>query len=126
MAELVRDLSAQLSTLVRQEIELARLELTEKGKRAGAGASMLGAAGALAFFAAATLIGAAVAALDLVVATWLAFIIVAVVLLAVAGILGITGKNRTVSALPPTPERAIASAKEDVRFTKEHVQEARR
>lgn len=125
-AELVRDLSAQLSTLVRQELELARLELTDKGKHAGKGLGLFGAGGLLAFLGLATLIGAAVAGLDTAVATWLAFVIVGSVLLAVAGIAALIGKKETSAAMPPAPERTIAEAKDDVRYTKEHAQEARR
>ena len=125
-ADLVRDLSTQLSTLVRKELELARLELTAKGKKAGIGAGMLGAGGLLASFGAATLVGAAVAGLATAVETWLAFVIVGVALLAVAGVLALLGKNRAAEAMPPAPERTIADVKEDVRFTKEHAQEVRR
>lgn len=124
-ADLVRDLSTQLTTLVRKELELARMELTAKGKKAGMGAGMLGAGGLLAFLGLATLVGAAVAGLATAVDTWLAFVIVAAVLLATAGVLALLGKNRATEALPPAPEQAIADVKEDVRFTKEHVQEVR-
>ena len=124
-ADLVRDLSTQLSTLVRKELELARMELSAKGKKAGMGAGMLGAGGLLALFGTGTLVGAAVAALATAVDTWLAFVIVAVVLLAAAGLLALMGKNKTTEALPPAPERTISDVKEDVRFTKEHVQEVR-
>lgn len=124
--DLVRDLSTQLSTLVRQELELARIELTAKGKQAGAGAGMLGAGGVIALLGAGTLVGTAVAALATAMDTWLAFLIVTVVLFATAGVLALLGKNRTAEAMPPLPERTIAEVQQDVRFTKDHVQEARR
>lgn len=125
-ADLVRDLSTQLTTLVRKELELARMELAAKGKQAGVGAGMLGAGGLLAFLGLATLVGAAVAALATTLDTWLASLVVAAVLLAAAGLLALLGKNRTTEAMPPAPERTIADVKEDVRFTKEHAQEVRR
>lgn len=124
-ADLVRDLSGQISTLVRKELELARIELTAKGRQAGIGAGMLGAGGLLAFLGLATLVGAAVAALATAVDTWLAILIVAAALLATAGILALLGRNRATDAMPPAPERTIADVKDDVRFTKEHTQEVR-
>ena len=124
-AELIRDLSTQVSTLVRQELELARLELSAKGKQAGIGAGMLGGAGVLALAGLGALVAAAILALATAVAAWLAAVIVGVALFAVAGILGLMGKSRAQRAVPPAPEQAVRSVKEDVRFTKEHVQEAR-
>ncbi|WP_205695769.1 phage holin family protein [Conexibacter sp. SYSU D00693] len=125
-ADLVKDLSTQLSTLVRKELELAKLELTAKGKQAGIGAGMLGAGGLLALFGAGALVAAAIAGLATAVDTWLAAVIVGAVLLATAGVLALLGKNRATSALPPAPEQTIADVQEDVRFTKQRVQEARR
>ena len=124
-ADLIRDLSTQVSTLVRQELELARVELTAKGKQAGIGAGMFGGAGLLALYGVGALVAAAIIALSTAVTGWLAAVIVAVVLFAVAGVLALAGKSRTQRAVPPAPEQAVASVKEDVRFTKEHVQEAR-
>jgi hypothetical protein len=124
-AELVRDLSTQVSTLVRQELELAKVELTAKGKQAGIGAGLLGGAGLLALYGVGAVVAAAILGLSTAVAGWLAAIIVAVVLFAVAGVLALMGKSRAQRAVPPAPEQAVASIKEDVRFTKEHVAEAR-
>jgi uncharacterized membrane protein YqjE len=124
-AELVRDLSAQVSKLVRQELELAKVELTAKGKEAGIGAGMLSGAGLFALYGVGAVIAAAILGLSTAVAGWLAAIIVAVVLFAVAGVLGLMGRARAKRAAPPAPEQAVASVKEDVRFTKEHVAEAR-
>src|SRR3954465_14154587 len=90
--ELVKDLSSQVSTLVRQELELAKLELTAKGKEAGRGAGMLGAGGILALLGGGAPTAAAILALDLVVAAWLAAVIVGVVWLAIAGVLALVGK----------------------------------
>jgi hypothetical protein len=124
--ELVRDLSTQISTLVRQELELARVELTAKGKQAGIGAGMLGGAGLLALYGVGALTAAAILGLATVVAGWLAAIIVAAAWFAIAATLALLGKARTQKAVPPVPEQAIETTKEDVRFTKERIQEARR
>jgi uncharacterized membrane protein YqjE len=123
--ELVKDLSAQVSTLVRQELELAKVELTEKGKQAGIGAGMFGGAGLFALYGVGALVTCAIIALATAVTAWLAALIVAVVLFAVAGVLALLGKARAKRAVPPMPEQTVETIKEDVRYTKEHVAEAR-
>jgi membrane protein len=126
MAELVRQLSEQTSTLVRQEMELARAELTEKGKQAGIGAGMFGGAGMLGFYAFGAITAAAILALATAVDGWLAALIVGVVYAAIAGVLALTGKNRVQQAVPPVPEQAVESSKEDVEWAKKSAQQARR
>jgi membrane protein len=123
--ELVKDLSTQVSTLVRQELELAKVELTEKGKQAGIGAGMFGGAGLFALYGVGALVATAILALATAVDGWLAALIVAVVLFALAGVLALLGKARTKRAVPPMPEQTVETLKEDVRYTKEHVAEAR-
>jgi uncharacterized membrane protein YqjE len=123
--ELVKDLSTQVSTLVRQELELAKVELTAKGKQAGIGAGMLGGAGLFALYGVGALVATAILALSTAVAGWLAALIVAVVLFAVAGVLALLGKSRARRAVPPMPEQTVETVKEDVRYTKEHVADAR-
>jgi membrane protein len=119
VGDLVKQLSEQTSTLVRQEMRLAQAELQEKGKRAGIGAGMFGASGLVAFFGAATLIAAAILALATAVDPWLAAVIVGVVLLAVAGVAALMGKKQVEQATPPAPEQAIDSVKRDVQTVKE-------
>lgn len=112
--ELVARLSQDVSQLVRDELRLARVEVAGKARTAGVGAGMLGAAGALALLGAGTLVATAVLALALAMEAWLAALIVGVVLLAVAGIAALLGRNRVVDATPPVPERAVESVKRDV------------
>jgi uncharacterized membrane protein YqjE len=118
LGALVHRLSEQIPELVRSELRLAQTELAEKGKRAGIGAGMFGAAGLLALFGAATLVAAAVLALDLVLPAWAAALIVAAVLLAAAGLVALRGKKEIQTATPAAPERAIAGVKEDVAVVK--------
>ena len=123
--ELIKQLSEQTSELVRQEVNLAKAELTEKGKQAGVGAGMLGAAGlvgATAFFA---LTAALIALLSEGMDTWLAALIVAVVYAVIAGVGAMLGKNRIQEATPPAPEQAIDSVKEDVRWAKNQAKSSR-
>jgi MFS family permease len=126
VAALLRDLSEQTSTLVRKELELARLEMTEKGKRAGIGAGMFGGAGVIGLYALGALIAAAILALATAITPWLAALVIAAVCGAVAGGLALIGKSKVAQATPPVPERATESVKEDVRWTKTKAEEARR
>ena len=125
MGELMRELSAQTSTLVHQELELAKLELTEKGKQAGVGAGMFGGAGVVGLYAAGALTACLVLALATAVTGWLAALIVAVVYGAVAGALALMGKAKVKQAVPPVPEQATESVKEDVQWTKTKAQQGR-
>lgn len=114
VAELVSQLSEQTATLVRQELQLAQIEMKEKGKRAGIGAGLFGGAGGLAFYGLGVLLAAIVLALATFMPAWVAALIVAVVLFAIAGGLALTGKKQVEQATPVAPEQAIDSAKRDV------------
>lgn len=126
VAELVRQLSEQTTRLARQEVELAKAELAVKGKRAGVGAGMFGAAGILGLYAAGALTATVVLALATAVTAWLAALIVGAVLALCAGALALRGKTKVQQALPTTPEQTIETVKEDVRVTKQRAQEGRR
>jgi hypothetical protein len=125
IGELMRELSAQTSTLVRQELELAKLELSAKGQRAGIGIGMFGGAGVLGLYAAGALTACLVLALATAMTGWLAALIVAVVYGAVAGALALMGRAKVQEAVPPVPEQATESVKEDVQWTKTRAQQAR-
>jgi uncharacterized membrane protein YqjE len=123
--ELMRRLSEQTSTLVRQEMELAKVELSEKGKQAGIGAGLFGGAGVTGLYAGGALIATIIAALSLIMDTWLAGLIVTVVLAAIAGVLALQGRNKVKQATPPTPQAAIATTKADVEIVKHRAKEGR-
>ncbi len=124
-AELMRRLSEQTSGLVRKELELAKVELTEKGKQAGIGAGMFGGAGVTALYAVGALIAAIIAALALAMDVWLAALIVAVVLGVVAGVLALQARAKVKAATPPTPERALRTTRRDVETVKQRAKEGR-
>jgi hypothetical protein len=123
--ELVGQLTDQTKTLVRQELELAKVELTAKGKKAGLGAGMFGGAGLFGLFAFAAFTAALIGALDIVTPFWLAALIVAAVYGAVAGVLALTGKKKVQEATPPVPEETVETLKEDVAWTKQRAQAGR-
>nr|WP_229821321.1 phage holin family protein [Streptomyces ruber] len=118
---MVGQATEQLSLLVRQEIALAKEELTEKGKRAGRGGGLLGGAGAVAYVGLMAAAGTGVAALSLVLAVWAAALIVTGVLFVVAGVLAMMGRAQLRRATPPMPERTIDSVKADVEEIKERA-----
>jgi uncharacterized membrane protein YqjE len=116
--ELVKQLTEDMRTLVRKEIELGKAELGEKGKRAGVGAGMLSGAAAVGVLALAALTTCLIAALDTAMPLWLAALIVAVVYGAIAGVMALTGRNKVQEAAPPVPEETVDSVKEDVQWLK--------
>ncbi|HEY4428354.1 MAG TPA: phage holin family protein [Solirubrobacteraceae bacterium] len=118
VGNVVKQLSEDLSTLVRQELQLAQAEMREKGKRAGVGIGMFGAAGIAAFLALGSLTTCLVAALATGMEVWLAALIVTVVYGAVAAVLALTGRDRVAEASPPVPEQTAETLKEDVQWAK--------
>ena len=121
--ELVQRASEQISRLVRDEIALAKAELSEKGKHAGIGIGLFGGGGVLALYGT----GAAVATLIIVFALflplWLAALIVTVGCFLMAGILALIGRSQVKKAVPPEPKAAIESVKADVDEVKQAVKE---
>jgi uncharacterized membrane protein YqjE len=126
VGELFGRVAGDLSTLLRQELELAKAEVSEKGKEVGVGAGMFGGAGVSGLLALGALTATAILALDTAMATWLAALIVTVVWAAVAGVLALTGRNRIREAAPAVPEQTIDTVKEDVTWAKNRARSARR
>src|SRR6185295_6946573 len=84
-ADLLKQVSEQTQRLIRQELALARLELTDKAKHAGIGAGLLAGAGLVAFFGTCVLVATLVLLLATALDAWLAALVVAVALLGLAG-----------------------------------------
>jgi hypothetical protein len=124
--ELLKQLSEETTRLVHQELELAKAELAQKGKQAGMGAGLFGAAGAIGLLAAAALTACFILALDAVMPAWLAALIVAVVYAAAAAVLALRGRERVKQAIPPVPEQTIEKVKEDVQWAKTQTRSAKR
>ncbi|WP_435172596.1 phage holin family protein [Actinacidiphila sp. bgisy145] len=118
---LVKEGTEQLSDLVRQELKLAQAELTRKGKQAGVGGGLFGAAGLLAFFAIAAMITAAIAAVAMPLPLWAAALIVAGGLLLIAGIAALIGRSQVKRAVPPVPDETVDSVHQDLVILKERA-----
>lgn len=115
--ELVVQASAQLTDLVRSEMELARAELQESVKSAATGAGLFGAAGLVALYGGGALVATAIIALALVMDAWVAALIVTVVLFAVAGIAALVGRKQVQQVKPPL-QNSVDSVKRDVQTLK--------
>jgi hypothetical protein len=119
VAQLVQQVTEDSSRLVRTELKLAQLEMTQKAKTAGVGLGAFGVAGILALYGVGCLILTAVYALALVLPAWAAALIVGAVVLAVAGVAAVIGKNKVSEAAPPVPDAAVENVKADVAEIKE-------
>jgi uncharacterized membrane protein YqjE len=126
IGELLKQLSEETTTLVRQELELAKAEMAQKGKQAGMGAGMFGGAGVAALLGLAALTAVAIVALDAAMPLWLAAVIVGLLWLAVAGVLALQGKRKVQAATPPVPEQTQESVKEDVEWAKTRAKSGKR
>jgi tetrahydromethanopterin S-methyltransferase subunit C len=125
IAQAIQEVSDKASLLVHEEIELAKAEMTAKGKQLGMGAGAFGAAGLMGLYAVGAITACLILALSTAIAGWLAALIVGVVYAAIAGVLALVGKKKTKAGGPPVPERAISSTKEDVEWAKTRAKTAR-
>jgi uncharacterized membrane protein YqjE len=119
--ELVKTMAEQISVLIRDELKLAQLEMTGKGKQAALGAGMFGASTVVALYAVGCLLACVIIALSGVVAAWLAALVVGAALLAVAACVALAGKQHLKRTTPAVPEETVASVKADVEEIKERA-----
>jgi len=125
LAELLRQLATDATELVRQELQLARVELTDKGKKAGASAGLFGAAAILGLGAFGALTACLIAALALVLPLWAAALIVSVVYGGAAAIVALRGKKSLADVSSPAPGLVLASVQADVDAVRAGVQRGR-
>jgi uncharacterized membrane protein YqjE len=119
--ELFKRLSEQTATLVRQEVELAKAEMQQKGKRAGLGAGLISGGGVLGLGAFGALTATVILALAIWLDAWLACLVVTVVYAVGAAVLALSGKRRLQDAAPPVPEQTIETLKEDVQWARNQI-----
>jgi uncharacterized membrane protein YqjE len=118
MSQLVKDLSGQVSTLARQEVELAKAEIAQKGREAGVGAAFLGGAAAAALLMLGSLTAFLILVLALAMPAWASALIVTVVWAGVAAALALLGRDRLRAMGKPVPEKTVETVKEDVQWLK--------
>jgi VIT1/CCC1 family predicted Fe2+/Mn2+ transporter len=126
IGEVAKELTGDLSLLVRQEIELAKAEMAQKGRTAAPGLGMFGGAGIVALSAAGALTAFLVLVFSLFLPDWAAALIVGAVLAVVAYVLVKQGKERVADAGKPIPEQTIETVKEDVEWAKTRASSARK
>jgi uncharacterized membrane protein YqjE len=125
IAELTKELTEQTGRLAQKEIELAKVELSAKGKQAGIGLGAFGGAGVVALLALGALVATVILLLATAMTAWLAALIVAVVLTVIAGAMALVGKKKVEAAAPAVPEQTVATVKADVQEAKTRAQEGR-
>ena len=125
LGDLLKELSQQTATLVRQEMELAKAEIATTGKKAGLGAGLVGAGGIVALLALGAFTAFLILALNEFMEAWLAALIVTLVYGAVAAVLGLKGKDKVKEATPPAPQTA-ETVKEDIEWAKNPTRSAQR
>jgi uncharacterized membrane protein YqjE len=125
ISELTRELTEQTSRLAQKEIELAKAELSAKGKQAGIGIGAFGGAGLVTLIGLGALVATVILLLATAMTAWLAALIVTVVLLAIAGVLALFGKSKVKKAGSPVPEQTVETVKQDIQEAKSRAQEGR-
>jgi uncharacterized membrane protein YqjE len=123
--ELLGGLASDMSTLVKKEIELAKVETTAKAKRAGKGAGMLAGAGVAGLLLLMCLTTLLIVVVDAVAPLWVAVLVAVVLWAVVAAVLGLMGKKALQEAAPPVPEQTVETVKEDVQWAKNPTRSAR-
>ncbi len=113
-ADLVRQAAGQISTLIRDELTLAKAEMREKAGRAGRGAGLFGGAGIVSLYGVLGVLTALVLLLAKAMPAWAAALLVGIVLLIVAGVLALAGRSQVQRATPPVPEKAIRGVRADI------------
>jgi uncharacterized membrane protein YqjE len=126
MGDLLKQLSQETTTLVKQELDLAKAEVAQKGQQAGKGVGMFGGAGVMGLLALGAFTAFLIMLLDGAMPNWAAALIVTAVYAAIAGVLALQGRNKVKEATPPVPEQAVESVKEDVQWAKTQTQSGRR
>jgi VIT1/CCC1 family predicted Fe2+/Mn2+ transporter len=126
IGEVAKNLTSDLSLLLRQEIELAKAEMAQKARTAAPGLGLFGGAGVVALCAAGALTAFLVLVLSLFLPDWAAALTVGVAMAAVALVLIRQGKERIADAGKPVPEQTIETVKEDVEWAKTRASSARK
>lgn len=117
LGELFADMTGEVSTLMRKEVELAKVELKEEASRAGKAGGTLGAGAVAGYFALLFSSLALAWLLDQVMNTALAFFIVAV-LYGIAAAILISKGRRQLKQVDPVPRQTVETLKEDVEWAR--------
>jgi hypothetical protein len=125
-AQLVKQLGNDIGTLIRQEVQLAKAELSAKGKQAGAGGAMLGVAALTGLGALGALTACLILALALVMPAALAALVVTLLYGGIAAAAALAGKRKVQRAAPPVPAETVETVKEDIEWAKTQLRSVKR
>lgn len=120
LGELFADLASETSTLFRNEVALAKVELTDKATRVGKNVASLVIGGAIAYAALLAICAAVILLLDMAMPAWLAALIVGAIVGCIAWLL----ISKAVTALRQTelkPQETVESLKEDAQWIKDQI-----
>jgi xanthine/uracil permease len=120
LGELFSELAQETSTLVRQEVNLARTEMTQKASRAGKHIGILAAGGAVAYAGLLAILAGVIVLLDNVMPLWLSALLVGIVVAVVGYVL----VRRALEALKRddfAPRETIETLREDQRWAKDQT-----
>lgn len=120
IGDLFAELARETSTLVRQEVQLAKTEMTQKVTSAGKDAGMIGAGGALAYAGLLAVLAAVIIGLGQLIPMWLSALIVGLVVIGVGYMLVQQGLN-ALKRIDPTPRQTMETLKEDTEWAKEQT-----
>lgn len=120
VGELLSTVTSDVSFILRKEVELAKLEIRESASKASKAGGMFGAAGAFGYLTLIVLAFAAGFGLATVMATWLAFLIVGVVLAVITAVFALLGRKE-LKEFQPVPEQTIDTLKEDAQWAKQQM-----
>lgn len=120
LGELFGSLARDMSTLVRQEVALAKTELTQSAAQIGKGAAAIAVGGLLAFFGAGALVAALILLLALKMPSWVAALIVGVVLCGIGGLMAM-GALAKLKKGDLAPRQTVETLKEDTQWMKEQM-----
>jgi uncharacterized membrane protein YqjE len=120
IGELFSELSQKTTTLVRQEIELAKVEMSQKASRVGKNVGFLLIGGVVAYTGLLAVVAAGIVLLGEVIAYWLSAAIIGVVIAAVGAVLVIKGAS-TLRQEEPTPRETVETLQEDKEWLKDQT-----
>ena len=120
LGELFSDLVTETTTLVRNEVALAKVEITQKATKVGRNIGSLVIGGAIGYAALLAICAAVILLLDYVMPAWLAALIVGVVVGIVSWML-ISKAMRTLQTMEMKPQQTVESLKEDARWIKDQI-----
>jgi uncharacterized membrane protein YqjE len=126
IGDLVKELSGQVSTLVRQEVALAKAEVSEKGKKASVGVGMFGGAGVAGLLMLGSLTALLILVLHLAMPAWAAALLVTALWGAAAGVLALQGRTKLQEMGQPVPQQTLETVKEDIQWAKHPTKSATR